>query len=359
MKTVCVNASKQYNIHIGTQLLENAGMYISQAVCSKYVAIISDSNVWPIYGDILTSSLQRDGYRIIHYVLPAGEESKSGENFLKILNFLAENKLTRTDCLIALGGGVVGDMTGFVAATYLRGISYIQIPTSLLAMVDSSVGGKTAIDLPAGKNLAGAFWQPSLVLCDLNALSTLPKEIFQDGCAEVIKYAVLFDKSLFSHLWKTGEDFDREYVVARCVELKRDIVNKDERDTGERQLLNLGHTVGHSIEKCSNFAISHGRAVAIGMHIISCAAVKKQLLDANTQLQITQLLHRFSLPTETDFKAQHLSDAAQNDKKRAGGSITLIVPESIGNCNLYPIPAEELESFIKAGLDYGDNHNAK
>jgi 3-dehydroquinate synthase len=276
--------------------------------------------------------------------MPAGEESKNGEQYFRILNFLAENEITRGDLLIALGGGVVGDMTGFVAATYLRGVAYIQVPTTLLAMVDSSVGGKTAIDLPSGKNLVGAFYQPAMVLCDISALDSLPRDIFIDGCAEVIKYAVLYDADLFEHLMQFGLQFDKEYVIARCVTLKRDVVEVDEFDTGARQLLNLGHTVGHSIEKNSNFTITHGKAVAIGMAIV-CRSCGCQ--DSS---RILDLLIRFGLPVHTGFSAEILYNHALSDKKRSSNTITLVIPLAIGNCQLIPYSSETLQSFIQAGL---------
>ena len=248
MNTVMIRASKTYEVQIGSGLLPEIGEKARQLVNSKKAAIISDSNVWPIYGKTAVASLENAGFLVQHYVFPAGESSKNGETFLAILNFLAESKFTRSDLLIALGGGVVGDITGFAAATFLRGVSYIQVPTTLLSMVDSSVGGKTAIDLPAGKNLAGAFYQPILVLCDIDALSTLPDQIFQEGCAEVIKYGILYDTELFDHLDQMGLAFDRESVITRCIQLKRDVVADDEFDRGARQMLNLGHTVGHGIE---------------------------------------------------------------------------------------------------------------
>ena len=261
MRSIHVTASKEYDVKIGASLLHTIGEEVAKVCKVGSAAIISDSNVWPLYGETAANSLRNAGFRVVYFVFPAGESSKNGSTYLSILNFLAENQITRSDCVIALGGGVVGDITGFAAATFLRGISYIQIPTTLLAAVDSSLGGKTAIDLESGKNLAGAFCQPKLVLCDVNTLNTLPEEIFRDGCAEVIKYGILYDPQLFAKLQKEGLDFDRESVIARCVELKRDVVMRDEFDTGERQKLNLGHTIGHGIEAHSNFTISHGKAV--------------------------------------------------------------------------------------------------
>lgn len=350
MKTITVSASKEYLVLIGGGLLPQLGTYAAALNTPGKAAIISDSRVWPLYGAAAEASLLAAGFETVHYCFPAGEASKNADTYLSILNFLADHKLTRSDIIIALGGGVVGDVTGFAAATFLRGVSYIQIPTTLLAMVDSSVGGKTAIDLPAGKNLVGAFYQPSLVLCDIDALHTLPADIFRDGCAEVIKYGVLYDAQLFDHLSQHGLDFDRESVIARCVELKRNVVMEDEFDTGARQKLNLGHTIGHGVEAQSNFTISHGQAVAIGMAIVAKAGCVLSICDANTSTQIRSILEKFSLPTATSFTAVQLYASALSDKKRSGGTVNLIIPEKIGSCMIRPTPVSQLKSFIEAGL---------
>ena len=350
MKTIEVSASGRYQVKIGSGLLSTLGVQVAGICRSGTAAIVSDSNVWPLYGKIATESLENAGFRVVSFVFSAGEESKNGQTYLELLNFLASRQVTRSDCLIALGGGVVGDLTGFAAATYLRGIAYIQVPTTLLAAVDSSVGGKTAIDLPAGKNLAGAFYQPRLVLCDTDTLTTLPEEIFRDGCAEVIKYGVLYDPQLFSQLMLSGPDFDRESVIARCVELKRDVVAMDEFDNGLRQKLNLGHTVGHGIEGHSNFTVSHGRAVAMGMAIVARAAAAGGLCSRADADAIVQLLERFHLPTGTDYAAEDIYRCALSDKKRSGGKVNLIVPRAVGRCDILPTPVEELKSFIEAGL---------
>ena len=350
MNCITVPASKEYQVRIGSGLLSQIGELISEIANDVTIAIISDSNVWPLYGNTISCALKKSGYAVHNYVFSAGEESKNGSTYLDILNFLAENRLTRSDLLIALGGGVVGDMTGFVAATYLRGIPYIQIPTTLLAMVDSSVGGKTAIDLPTGKNLAGAFYQPNLVICDTDTLSTLPESIFRDGCAEVIKYGILYDAALTAHLQEYSLAFDKEYVISRCVELKRDVVATDEFDRGERQKLNLGHTLGHGVEKESNFTIPHGQAVAIGMAMIAKAACAKGYCDTDTKNKILAILETFSLPTHCDFTAKTLYDSALSDKKRSGGTVNLIIPRSIGICDICPTPITEMLSFIELGF---------
>ncbi len=345
MKTIHVEASRSYDVIIGNGLLQNIGSYLLPVLKRNCkAAIISDSNVYPLYGEKLTNALCAAGFDVISFTFPAGEASKNSTVYLEILNFLAENQITRSDAVLALGGGVTGDMTGFAAATYLRGIAYIQIPTTLLSMVDSSVGGKTAIDLPAGKNLVGAFYQPRLVLCDLDCLNSLPQSVFSDGCAEVIKYGVLYDAELFSHLSEKGLAFDRESVISRCVELKRNVVTEDEFDTGARQKLNLGHTIGHGIEAQSNFTITHGQAVAIGMAIIAKAGCN------SIYGTLKAVIEKFNLPTETNFSAEQLYTSALSDKKRAGGTVNLIIPRAIGDCAIVPTPVENLESFIAEGL---------
>ena len=345
MKTISVTASKSYDVFIGAGLLGNLGQHLLSVLNKACkLAIISDSNVWSLYGKTAEAALTNTGFSVVSFVFPAGESSKNADTYLNILNFLAENQLTRSDAVLALGGGVTGDMTGFAAATFLRGVRYIQVPTSLLAMVDSSVGGKTAIDLPVGKNLVGAFYQPSLVLCDLDTLNTLPDSVFCDGCAEVIKYGILYDRDLFEHLEEKGLNFDREAVVARCVELKRNVVAEDEFDTGARQKLNLGHTIGHGVEAQSNFTITHGQAVAIGMAIVAKAGCRS-IYD-----QLCTVLKKFNLPTTTDFSARQLYTSALSDKKRSGGTVNLIIPREIGYCEIVPTPVEKLQSFIEEGL---------
>ena len=350
MKTVTVSASKEYDVIIGSGVLQQLDKYVQTIKQSCKIAIISDTNVAPLYMDTIRNILNAAGYPCCSYVFSAGESSKNGNTYLSILEFVAQNKLTRSDLIIALGGGVVGDMAGFTAATYLRGVDYIQIPTTLLAMVDSSVGGKTAIDLPSGKNLAGAFYQPRLVLCDIDTLSTLPDSIFIDGCAEVLKYGILFDVDLWHHLQINGVDFNREYIISRCVELKRDIVCEDEFDTGKRQLLNLGHTIGHGIEAVSNFSISHGNAVAIGTSAISKIAVNLKLLEPAVYNEIIDTLVKFRLPVKTVYTADVILPYMLGDKKRSGAQINLIVPNRIGNCTIMLASIEQLESLLKAGL---------
>lgn len=350
MKTIHIHASTEYDVKIGPNLLPTLGSELQQLLSCKTVCIVSDSNVWPIYGEIAVNSLKKAGFEVLSWVITAGEQSKNGETYLRLLSFLAGNSVTRSDCLIALGGGVVGDLTGFAAATYLRGIAYIQIPTTLLAMVDSSVGGKTAIDLPSGKNLAGAFYQPLLVLCDTNTLLTLPSSDFSDGCAEIVKYAVLFDPTLFSTLVEKGTAFPQEAVISRCVELKRDVVALDEYDRGARQALNFGHTIGHAIEKASQYTIRHGQAVSIGMCAISKAAIANGYCDRAFYLRLCFLLSKFALPCATEYTAEELAHYILADKKRCGQEISLIFPATVGCYETKKVPISQLESILKAGL---------
>ena len=344
MNTVTVNASKTYDILIGSGLLKLLGEEVKKLGKAEKICVVSESNVFPLYGEAVIESLKHAGFSVISYVFPAGEESKNGTVFLDLLNHLASSGLTRSDIIVALGGGVTGDLAGFAAASFLRGIRFVQVPTTLLAAVDSSVGGKTAIDLPTGKNLAGAFCQPSLVLCDIDVLNTLPVDIFRDGCAEVIKYGILYDPVLFSHLEEKGLEFDREAVITRCVELKRDVVMEDEFDTGARMKLNLGHTIGHGVEAKSHFTLSHGKSVAIGMAIVSRACGCKD------SPRILAILQKFGLPISTADTAEDIYAYALSDKKRAGDLVKLILPNAIGDCSIVPTPVSELKSFIQAGL---------
>lgn len=349
MKTVHIDASRSYDVRIGRGLLDDCGRQIAERVRCASAAVVADDTVYALYGERVCASLEAAGVRTVCYVFPHGEKSKNLLEYAKILNFLAENRVTRADALIALGGGVTGDLGGFAAATYLRGIPFVQLPTTLLAAVDSSVGGKTAVDLPAGKNLAGAFYQPELVLCDLDTLDTLPREIFLDGCAEVIKYAVLGSRELFALLADIPSGKGLEEVTARCVEMKRDFVQSDERDRGARQMLNLGHTFGHAVEASSRFTLSHGKSVAIGMAMILRAACSRGLCSAETRDAVIALLQRYGLPTECPYPADMLLGALSADKKIFGTRLNLVVPTDIGACRLLPVGVDELSGWLRDG----------
>ncbi len=348
MKRIKVEASINYDVLIEKGLLKNAGSYIKSVTTGKTAVIVSESNVFPLYGDTLKTTLTNEGFNILSFVFTAGEESKNTDTLVHLWEFLAENHITRTDTLIALGGGVTGDITGFAAATFLRGIKYIGIPTTLLSMVDSSVGGKTAVDLKGGKNLAGAFYQPSLVLIDPQTLDTLPENVFADGMAEVIKYGMI---NLPDFLDTLKTDTDICDIIEICVKDKRDIVAVDEKDTGVRQLLNFGHTPAHSIELLSDFNISHGSAVAIGMVIMTRAAIKAGLCEEEAEETLLSLLKKYSLPTKLVFSSEEISSAAKGDKKRSGENINLVIPEKAGKCVLKQMPVKELQTFISGAWD--------
>lgn len=350
MKTIKVNTSVNYDVIVGDGILGRAGEICAEKIGVCHSAIVTDSNVDALYSESLSDSLLRAGYKVSKFVFRAGEESKSMKTLTDILEFLAREGLTRTDCVFALGGGVVGDIAGFASAVYLRGIRVVGLPTTLLAAVDSSVGGKTAVDLEAGKNLAGAFHQPSLVICDYRTLDTLDDKIFSDGCAEVIKYGIINDRALFEIL-SDGIRKNIEDVIARCVENKSMIVTEDEFDTGRRQLLNLGHTVGHAVELCSGFGLSHGEAVSIGTVTVMRAACKCGLCAESELSSVISLLQSSGLPTECPYTSDALMRYMVSDKKRAGDTITLVVPYSIGDSRLYKIPLSELKEFIEKGLD--------
>ncbi len=308
---------------------------------------VTDSNVDSLYADRLDASLRRAGFDSVRYVFPAGEKSKNAGTLISLLNFMAESKLTRTDTVFALGGGVTGDLAGLAAALYMRGIGLVQVPSTLLAAVDSSVGGKTAVDLETGKNLAGAFYQPDLVICDTETLKTLPDTEFSNGCAEVIKYAFIRDAELLGLLDRNA---GIDEIIYRCVSIKRDIVISDERDTGERQLLNFGHTFGHAIEKYSNYLIPHGSAVAIGMTVMTAAAVKQGLCNKDCLDALTKILHEYNLPVRTEYTANNLFDAVLSDKKRKQETITLVVPRRLGFCELIKVTLGEAREFLQLGL---------
>lgn len=347
MKKIHVSASSPYDIILGKGLLNECGRYISSVSKAAKIAIVTDDTVDALYSEKVTSSLLDSGFSVCKFVFPHGENSKSIQTLTELYFFLAENDITRSDLLIALGGGVVGDLCGFCAATYLRGIDFVQIPTTLLAQVDSSVGGKTAVNIPAGKNLVGAFKQPLLVISDTDTLSTLSEEIFADGMGEVIKYGVIRSEKLFSVL-ETGEFSDKiEDIIGECVTIKRDIVQKDEFDTGERMLLNFGHTLGHAIEKHCNFnGISHGKAVAIGMMLITNAGEKSGTVNKGTADRLKKCLISNGLPFSCDISPDILFSESTNDKKRTAEKIRIILCPCIGKSEIVTMTLDEYKKLL-------------
>jgi len=351
MTTVQVVLREKYDVLIGQNILPDLGESVRARLDKpEKAAVVTDEHVAPWYLEQAEESLRQAGIQAVSFTIIPGEGSKNSAQYIALLNALAGARLTRSDVIVALGGGVVGDLAGFAAATYLRGVPYVQVPTTLLAMVDSSVGGKTGIDLMAGKNLAGAFYQPALVLCDTEALRTLPEHVFYDGCAEVIKYGMLGSADILKQLSETDLRADWEPLIAACVMMKRDIVQEDEFDTGKRHLLNLGHTIGHAAELLSGYDISHGSAVAIGMAVITRAAVRKGVCPPECLDVLERLLARFQLPDKTDFSANALYEAALNDKKRAGETITEVIPTGLGKSELMKMNVEALLDWIETGL---------
>ncbi len=343
--------SRRYDVCVGRGLLKEAGALLSQVLPPpRRVCLAADDQVWELWGERAEADLRLAGYTVDVWRFPHGEGSKTPATALSLAEYLSSLPLTRTDCVAALGGGVAGDIVGFAAAVYLRGIPVVQLPTTLLAAVDSSVGGKTGVDLPAGKNLLGAFHQPSLVVCDLDTLDTLPPAQFTDGCAEVIKYGVIGDRSFFFDL---TEPISRhmEAVIARCVRMKRDIVAGDERDTGARQLLNLGHTIGHAVEKRSDYRLGHGSCVAIGMAAITRAAVRRGLCPEADLGALLAMLEQYGLPTACPYDGAALLPVIAGDKKRAGSAITLAVPHGIGDTRLVKVPVETLPGWLQDALE--------
>lgn len=347
MKKIHVGTGKPYDIIIERGVLDEIGSYAAELSSAQKACIVSDSNVAPLYLDRVKDSLEKAGLAVTDFVYEAGEARKNLNTIAGIYDALADFGLTRKDIIIALGGGVCGDMAGFAAATYLRGIDFIQIPTSLLAQVDSSVGGKTGVDLPQGKNLAGAFHQPLAVLIDPDTLHTLPQDFITDGMGEVIKYGCIKDADFFFFLREENALEQIERVIEVCVSVKRDVVSRDEKEAGERMLLNFGHTLGHAIEKLGNFTeISHGMAVAVGMVLMARAGEKQGFTEPGTADQICELCRKYSLPVTTDYDFPALAKAAMGDKKTAGGGISLVLLRKIGDSFTHRVPLDELEQFI-------------
>lgn len=328
-----------YPIYIKKGILNQANKYINKIYQGNKIMIISDDQVYSYYGELLINVLNKD-YEVEHVTVPHGEQSKSFDILPSLYQALLDFKLTRTDLIIALGGGVIGDLAGFVAATYLRGVKLVQIPTSLLAQVDSSVGGKVAVDLPAGKNLIGAFYHPKLVLIDSNTLKTLPERFINDGMGEVIKYGCIKDQALFNKL-NNYQDFNELYqdideIIYRCVNIKRDVVERDQYDFGDRLLLNFGHTLAHAIEQYFHYEkYSHGEAVAIGMVQLTKIAEEKGLSPVGTSDIIKNICLKYSLPTYSDLNTSALVGAISLDKKNLNKKLSLVLLKEIGDSYVY------------------------
>ena len=341
METIKVKVEKEYDVLVGNGLLKDSGKYIAAADGAiQKTMIVSDTNVAKLYMAELRDSLEKAGFEVYEFVFEAGEQNKKLDTVAQILGTLASNAFTRTDAVVALGGGVVTDTAGFAASIFLRGIKVFQIPTSLLAQVDASVGGKTGVDLEQGKNLVGSFYQPSLVIIDTDLLSSLDGTPFTEGMAEVIKYAFISDEGLYEKLLKkVGKDSpELTEIVARCVSIKADVVSQDEHDNGLRQLLNFGHTIGHVIEKRSNFTVSHGFAVAMGMERIS--------RTSKIHEPLVEMLKLYELPYDNPITPEQIMQGVMNDKKKRGCKITAVFVEKIGCGELRPMEMQEFGRYL-------------
>lgn len=342
MTRIRVDTGVPYDVVVGDGAVKELAEFVARGFPdASSVALVSDSAVDALHGDAVERMLETTGKRVERIMFPAGEKSKTLETYGELMRAFAGFRFSRRDLAVALGGGVTGDICGFAAATYMRGIDFIQVPTSLLAMVDSSVGGKTAVDIPEGKNLVGAFHQPRAVFCDTAFLRTLPESWRVDGMGEVLKYAVLGDKDMFDALDAAPLEPVDETVIARCIGMKRDIVNLDERESGPRKLLNLGHTFAHAIEKASGYSLSHGRAVATGVAMAARSSSALGLMSAADAARVVALAAAMGYDTDTPFDDDVIREAMLSDKKAADGAVDFVLPIAIGECTVRRLaPAE-------------------
>ncbi len=344
MKKLKVNLLNGYDIIIGEDESKNVGKLVKEKLPKvNKIMVVTETNVFPLYGKKVVEVLRTEGYDVYLHVFNAGEENKTLSTATEIINDLALSHFTRTDAILALGGGVTGDLAGFVASIYLRGIRVIQMPTTLLSAVDSSVGGKTGVDLPVGKNLVGAFWQPSLVVCDTSFIEKLPNDIMSQGMAEVIKYGILLDKNFYNELKE--KTISLEEIIYKCVKIKAEIVEADEFDNGKRQLLNLGHTFGHAIEYLSAFYLSHGQAVAIGIVIASEFSNKIGFGKVDVD-SIKNTFKSYDLPITCDYSNEEIFEALLCDKKIRGNELSLILPKEIGDTQIYKMETEKFKELF-------------
>ena len=350
MRRITIRGTTEYDVLIEYGLLAEAGTLIRETLGGEKALIVSDTKVADIYLDIVKSSLAASGYEVSCALVKPGDGSKTIENYSKLINNLAENSYGSADILVALGGGMIGDLAGFTAATYKRGMQLVQLPTSLLAAVDSSVGGKNALNTNKAKNQIGTIRNPSLVICDPSVLETLDERAMKDGYAEVIKYGVLNGPEITDALRAARESGDYTEVISRAVEIKRDIVEMDEGDVYFRQYLNLGHLVGHAIEASRNYAIGHGAAVARGLAIETRCCALAGYTEISTYIEITALLEEFGFDNSDTYRLEDLMPFMVNDKRIRDGSIQIIVPKHMGECDMHRLDADKLESFIKLGL---------
>ena len=356
MKTLRVNlVGREYDILIEKNFLCKTGELIKERFSPSKIFVVTDDNVNALYGNIVTDSLKESGFKVKLVSLTPGEQTKSLEQLSYLYSEALAFSITRSDMVIALGGGVIGDLTGLMAATLLRGIPFVQIPTTLLAQVDSSVGGKVAIDVKEGKNLVGAFYQPKLVIIDTKVLDTLSDRIFFDGLAEVIKYGLIADDELFNTLvnCQNRSDISKDIddIVYTCCDIKRKVVEEDEHDTGLRMLLNFGHTLAHVVEKAYNYeTYTHGQAVAYGMYVISKIGEKMGITPVKTAEKIRSMLEKFNLPYNIKLTGK-IYDTLGLDKKNDGNNINIVLLDKIGNAVIHKMPLSEFADKVEKVLN--------
>ncbi|MFI3250058.1 MAG: 3-dehydroquinate synthase [Eubacteriales bacterium] len=362
MKELTVDLKdQQYQIIIESGLFASLETHIRTVYTGDHVVVISDETVWALYGEKFLSAMERGGYQAHPLVFPQGETTKSIENFAKGLEFCGQHKLPRTGLVVALGGGVIGDLAGFIAASYMRGVNLVQIPTTLLSQVDSSVGGKTAINLPQGKNLVGAFYQPNLVLIDPDNLNTLPPRDFASGMAEIIKTGAIFSLDFFEKLEKleTNSPLPMEEIIAFCCDLKRIVVEEDEKEQGRRALLNFGHTFGHAIEKLGNFTrYTHGEGVALGMVLASHYGEMTGHTPQGTATRIYEICKKYHLPVEDTMHPTEMTELFALDKKAENKDIKLILAKKIGECTIERVSLEAFSDQMIALEERLNHHEA-
>ena len=347
MREIEINTPKSYKVFIERGILDFCGDHVRSVCAGRRAVLVCGETVEALYAERVESSLRGAGFEVHRFVYSGGERSKNGETFLALLNFMAECGLDRGDIAVALGGGVTGDICGFAAACYMRGIACAMMPTTLLSMVDSCIGGKSGIDLASGKNLAGAFRQPVIVLCDPDALDTLPQCEISGGCAEAVKYAMLCEPDILPLLRDVKAN--AEEIVSRCLTVKKRFVEEDEQDCGTRRFLNLGHTLAHAVEKCSGYGVGHGQAVGIGLAMITKAAEENGDCERGTYEKLIKALSKLWLSAVSPYGADELCKPIMSDKKRNSVDITLVVPKRFGECELKVLPLNKLRDYLFGG----------
>lgn len=347
MRKVTVNVGAGYDVLIESGIFDRSGEFIANVKRDGKCAVVTDDNVDRLYGERFMKSLNSVGIKAEKFVFPAGESSKNHSTLLRIYDFLAENGFTRSDYIAALGGGVVGDTAGYAAATYMRGIDFVQVPTTIIAQSDSSVGGKTAVDIKGGKNLVGAFHQPRLVICDTDTFSTMPDHFFSDGMAEVIKYGMIKSSSLFDFLSECNISANFDEIIEQCVSIKARVVENDECEKGERMLLNFGHTLGHALEKYYNYlGLTHGFAVAIGMSVFTHIAENRGMAKSGIAERLDHLLLKCGLPVKDTAPLEELYKNSLGDKKHLTNGMNVVICSDIGKSEVVRMSTDEYHNFL-------------